>query len=155
MAKEIIIYAPFDGKVKELKDVEDPVFSKEMVGKGLAITPNQSVKTILAPIKGKVKVAFEGGHAYGIDFKKAELLLHIGIETVQLKGEGFEPKAKVGDKVKKDTILSGVNFKTIKEKAVSTDTLVLITTETIGDYKIERIAGKIVSAGDPLFKLVK
>ncbi len=156
MGKEIIILSPCDGKIKNLSKVSDETFAKEMVGKGFAVTPAASVKEIKSPIKkGKIKLAFEGGHAYGIDAKKVELLIHIGIETVGLKGEGFDQKAFKDDKIKKDSVLTGINLKVIKEKATSTDVMVLVTNETIGDYKIEKIAKSVVKAGEPLFKLVK
>ncbi len=156
MAKELVILSPFKGTVKELKDVEDPVFAGEMIGKGFAVTPDASETVAVSPVaKGKVKLAFETGHAYGIDAKMAELLIHIGIETVTLEGEGFDIRCKAGDKLKAGVELAGVDLKIIAEKAASTDTMVLVTNETIGDLKIERIAGETVEAGEPLFKLVK
>jgi glucose-specific phosphotransferase system IIA component len=155
MAKAIEILAPVTGKVKELAKVKDPVFAGEMVGKGFAITPDAKATEVVSPIaKGKVKLAFEGGHAYGIDAKKVELLIHIGIETVGLKGEGFDQKAFSGDKVKAGSVLTGIDLKILKEKAVSTDTMVLVTNETIGNYTIERVAGDTVKAGEVLFRLV-
>ncbi len=155
MAKELVIFSPFTGTVKELKNVEDPVFSGEMVGVGFAVTPDASETVAVSPVKkGKIKVAFETGHAYGIDAKSAEILIHIGIDTVSLEGEGFEAQVKVGDKVKEGAALAKVDLAVISEKAPSTDTMVLVTNETIGDYKIERIAGETVKAGEPLFKLV-
>ncbi len=156
MAKEIIVLSPFKGTVKELKDVNDPVFAGEMVGVGFAVTPDASETEAVSPIaKGKVEMAFDTGHAYGIDAKGAGLLIHIGLETVTLEGEGFDKKVKQGDKLKQGTVLTGVDLKVIGEKAASTDTMVLVTNETLGDWKIERIAGKTVEAGEPLYKLVK
>ncbi len=156
MGKIIEILAPVSGKVKELSKVEDPVFAGEMVGKGFAITPKKSETEIISPIaKGKIKVAFEGGHAYGIvTKKKVELLIHIGIETVGLKGEGFDPKVVVGDKIKTGTVLTEIDLGVLSKKAPSTDTMVLVTNETIGDYKIERVAKNTVKAGEVLYKLV-
>ncbi|NQX83356.1 MAG: PTS glucose transporter subunit IIA [Mycoplasmataceae bacterium] len=155
MKKEIIILSPCDGKVKNLNKVNDEIFAKEMVGKGFAITPSNKTTIMFSPvIKGKVKMAFEGGHAYGISVKKLDLLIHIGIETVNLKGEGFNQKSFLGDKLKNDSILTEVDLKKIKSKAVSTDTMVLVTNESIGNYTIERIAGSTVKAGEPLFKLI-
>lgn len=155
MAKEIIILSPVNGKVKQLSKVSDEVFAKEMIGKGFAVTPVASTKEVFSPTaKGKIKMAFEGGHAYGIDIKKAELLVHIGIDTVLLKGEGFTQKSFKGAKIKKDSILTEVNLKVIKEKAASTDIMIVVTNETIGSFKVERIAGDTVKAGEPLFKLI-
>ncbi len=156
MAKEILILSPMTGKVKELSKVNDEVFAGEMVGKGFAITPDAKITEVFSPVqKGKVKMAFEGGHAYGVTFKKIELLIHIGIDTVNLKGEGFEQKVSEGDKLSKDTVLTNVDIKKIKAKAKSIDTMVLVTNETIGDWKVERVAKDKVEAGEVLYKLVK
>lgn len=156
MAKEIIILSPVKGKVKELSKVDDPVFAGEMVGKGFAVTPAAKETQVVSPTaKGKIKLAFDGGHAYGIDIKKAEILIHIGVETVGLNGEPFDQKVFSGDKVKAGTVLTEMDLSIIKQKAKSTDTMVLITNDSIGDWKIERIAKTNVEAGEPLFKLVK
>lgn len=156
MAKEFIILSPFTGKVKELKDVSDPVFAEGMIGQGLAVAPEASETEALSPVAaGKVVSAFPTGHAYGIATKFAELLIHIGIDTVTLDGEGFEVMVKPGDKLKANTTLAKVDLVSIAKKAPSTDTMVLVTNESIGNLKIERIAGDTVKAGEPLFKLVK
>lgn len=157
MAKEILILSPFAGKVKELSKVEDEVFAGEMVGKGFAVTPKATETVAVSPIaKGKVALAFETGHAYGIATKGGpELLIHIGIDTVSLNGEGFEPQVSAGSKVKAGTVLVNVDLKSIAKAAPSTDTMVLVTNETLGDWKIERVAGATVEAGEVLYKLVK
>jgi len=156
MAKEILILAPMSGKVIELAKVKDEVFAGEMVGKGYAITPDQDTTEVLSPTaKGKVKMAFDGGHAYGVTIKKIELLIHIGLDTVNLKGEGFDQKSFEGDKLTKDTVLTKVDLKTIKAKAKSSDTMILVTNETLGDWKIEKVAGDKVKVGEVLFKLTK
>ncbi len=156
MAKEIIVLSPFTGKVKELKEVNDPVFAEEMVGVGFAVTPDLSETVAVSPIaKGKVEMAFDTGHAYGIDAKGAGLLIHIGIDTVSLGGEGFNKQVNTGSKIKAGTVLTEVDLKLISKKAPSIDTMVLTTNETLGDWKVERIAGETVQAGEPLYKLVK
>ncbi len=155
---EIIILSPFKGTIKKLKDVNDPVFSSEMVGKGFAVTPDLSEKFAVSPLeKGEIKLAFPTGHAYGIVDKKSgvELLIHIGIDTVALNGKGFKAHVKDGDKVSKGTKLADVNLKKISKKAPSTDTMVLVTLDSLKDWKIKKIAKDTVEAGEPLFKLVK
>ncbi len=153
---EIIILSPFKGTVKELKDVADPVFAEEMVGVGYAVTPDKSETQAVSPVaEGKVEMAFDTGHAYGIDANGAGLLIHIGLDTVTLEGEGFDKKVNADDVLTKGTVLTDVDLAVIEEKAISTDTMVLVTNETIGDWKIERIAGDTVEAGEPLYKLVK
>ena len=156
MAKEILILSPVTGKVKALSKVDDPVFAGEMVGKGFAVTPAKSETTVFSPVaKGKVKMAFEGGHAYGIESKKIELLVHIGLDTVGLKGEGFDQKVFTGNKVKSGQPLTMIDLGILSKKAKSTDTIVIVTNETIGDWKIERVAKTNVKAGEVLYKLIK
>jgi len=134
MAKELLILAPVSGKVKALSKVDDPVFSGEMVGKGFAITPSKSETQVISPVgKGKVKMAFEGGHAYGILLKPVELLLNIGLDTVGLKGEGFEQKVFTGDKLKKEKLITNIDLDILSKKAKSTDTIIIVTNETLGD----------------------
>ncbi len=154
---ELVILSPFTGTVKELSAVEDPVFAGEMVGKGFAVTPDASETVAVSPIaNGTVQMAFETGHAYGIDANgEAGLLIHIGIETVMLEGRGFDKQVNDGDALTEGTVLTGVDLGIIAAEAVSTDTMVLVTNETMGDWKIERVAGETVKAGEPLFKLVK
>ncbi len=156
MAKEIIILSPFKGAVKDLSEVNDEVFAGKFIGDGFAVTPDLSETMAVSPVKkGKVNMAFETGHAYGVDAKGAELLIHIGVDTVTLGGEGFEAQVAAGSKLKEGTPLVNVDLNLINGKAPSIDTMVLVTNESIGDWTIERIAGKTVEAGEPLYKLVK
>lgn len=156
MAKELIVYAPLSGKVKETSKVADPVFAEDMMGKGFAITPDLDQEEVLCPIKkGKLEVAFPTGHAYGVNGKVASILVHIGIDTVTLDGEGFERLSNQGDKVKLGQVLGKVDLKLVKSKAPSIDTMVIATMETLGEGTIERIAGNTVKAGEPLFKVIK
>ncbi len=157
MAKEILVLSPFAGEVKELSVVEDPVFAGEMIGKGFAVAPKETETVAVSPVvKGKVALAFGTGHAYGVATKGGpELLIHIGIDTVTLDGKGFDAQVAQGSKLKEGTPLVNVDLKTIAKEAPSTDTMVLVTNETLGDWTIERVAGKTVEAGEVLFKLVK
>ncbi len=153
---EIVILSPVNGTVKPLEKVEDEVFSQKMMGDGVAITPSDN--DFFSPLSnGEVKVAFGTGHAYGIESTQGpQVLIHIGIDTVNLKGEGFDAKVKVGSKVSSSTQIAVANIKEIKKKAPSIDTMVIIPTESIGEFKIEFIkeSGE-VKVGEPIFKLVK
>lgn len=157
MAKELLILSPVKGKVKELKKVDDETFAQEMMGPGIAVTPEEETTEVLAPIKGKIATAFSTGHAYGIFAKPAEILVHIGVDTVNLSGKGFEVKVSEAVKVKPGKVLCAVDMKEIK-KAKSTDTIIIITNfkdlEAKG-YSLEVVAKGNVEAGDVLFKLVK
>ena len=97
--KEVEIVSPVKGKLISIKEVPDVTFSEEMVGKGIAIIPEEN--EIYSPVEGKITTVFITGHAVGITTKEGiDLLIHIGMDTVNLKGEGFEVKVKDGKHVK-------------------------------------------------------
>jgi glucose-specific phosphotransferase system IIA component len=97
---EKIIYSPLTGKVLPLEEVPDPVFAKKIVGDGIAIEPSSNIA--YAPIDGIVSAVVKGGHALTIkDEGGLEILVHIGIDTIKLKGEGFQCFVKEGDRVRK------------------------------------------------------
>lgn len=98
--KQEVFVAPVAGEVVALEDVDDEVFASGSVGKGVAVKPSEG--TVVAPADGEVTMLFKTGHAVGITTASgAELLIHIGIDTVQLNGRGFTPQVKAGDVVKK------------------------------------------------------
>ncbi len=89
--KSLIIEMPFDGEVVDLSQVPDQVFSQKMLGDGFAIIPSKGVNTVKAPCDGEVVQIFPTNHAIGMKTKDGiEMIIHIGIDTVELKGEGFE-----------------------------------------------------------------
>jgi glucose-specific phosphotransferase system IIA component len=97
---EKIIYSPLTGKVLPLEEVPDPVFAQKIVGDGIAIEP--SLNIAYAPIDGTVSAVVKGGHALTIkDEDGLEILIHIGIDTVKLKGDGFKCYVKEGNRVRK------------------------------------------------------
>lgn len=158
MAKEVLILSPVKGKVKDITKVDDEMFAQEMMGPGMAITPAATTTEFVSPVvKGKVLTAFETGHAYGFLAKPAEILLHIGIDTVNLEGKGFDAKVAVGAKVKTGATIANVEMKEIK-KAKSVDSMIIVTNmkdlEGQG-WKMEKVATGAIEAGDVLFKLVK
>ncbi len=98
----INVMAPLDGNVAELETVPDEVFAQKMAGDGVAINPTGQIA--LAPIAGDLVKLFPGGHAFGIATDDGiELIVHIGLDTVELKGEGFENIAAEGQKVQVGT----------------------------------------------------
>ncbi len=124
--KEMIISSPVKGKVVALSEVPDETFSQEMLGKGIAIIPEE--KQFYAPVSGEVSVVFPTGHAIGLISEEAtELLIHIGLDTVQLNGEGFHVAVKQGQKVKQGDLLVEVDLEKIQEKGYSVITPVLVT----------------------------
>ena len=124
--KEIIISCPVKGKVVPLSEVPDETFSQEMLGKGVAIIPEQN--QFYAPASGEVSVVFPTGHAIGLTSEDGtELLIHIGLDTVQLNGEGFHVKVQQGQKIKQGDLLVEVDLDAIKEKGYSVITPILVT----------------------------
>lgn len=120
------VYAPCDGTVKPLSEVNDDVFSQEIMGKGIAIEP--STGNLYAPCDGTITVCFPTGHAIGLKSKNGtEILMHVGIDTVNLQGKYFSPQIKVNDEVKKGQLLLTFDLDKIKEAGYDTTTPVIIT----------------------------
>lgn len=123
--KEVEIVSPVNGRLISLKEVPDPTFSEEMVGKGVAIIPEG--KEIYSPVEGKITTVFITGHAVGITTKEGiDLLIHIGMDTVNLKGEGFEIKVKDGEHIKAGDLLIVADLDKLKEKGYKLETPVII-----------------------------
>lgn len=120
------LYAPITGKVIPLSEVEDEVFSSGALGQGLAIVP--AVGEVYAPCDGTISTFFPTGHAIGITAPDGgEVLIHVGMDTVELKGEGFTPKAKEGDKVKKGQLLLKFDMDFITSKGYKIVTPMIVT----------------------------
>lgn len=111
------IVAPATGIFEKLEELSDPVFSKGMMGRGFAIEAKN--ETIVSPIDGFVSSIFPTKHALGIKTKSGiELLVHVGIDTVELNGEGFDIKVQEGQKVKAGNTLMNIDF-VVFEKIIS------------------------------------
>ena len=124
--KEFEIFAPVKGKVIPIEEVPDDVFSKKIVGDGVAIKPCEG--KIYSPIDGEVVAIVDSLHAYGIRAENGlEILVHFGLETVNLNGEGFSACVKVGDKVKKGDLLSEVDLEFLEKNKINTITPVVIS----------------------------
>lgn len=117
--------SPAKGKIIALEEVPDKTFSQKLLGDGFAIDITDG--KIIAPISGKLKTVFPSGHAFGIKGANGEVLLHIGIDTVSLNGEGFDVKVKQGDFVKQGDVLVNVDLDKIHQLGKSTLTMVLFT----------------------------
>lgn len=152
------VYSPFDGEIVSLKKVPDKTFSDEIMGKGLAIIPSsKKVNSILE--KGELDLIFDTGHAY--IFKSEEgtsLLLHIGIDSINLKDSSkkdvpiFKINSKKGDKLKKDLDISEINLNNLEKYAKSPITPIIALNETLEGRNVEIIAKKgKVKKGDLLF----
>lgn len=124
--KKSMIVSPLKGMVKPLSEVEDEAFSSGALGQGIAIEPMEGKLT--APADGTISAFFPTGHAIGMTTEDgAEILMHVGMNTVKLEGKYFTPKAKQGDHVKKGQVLLEFDIQKIKKAGYSTVTPVLIT----------------------------
>ena len=120
------LVAPVNGKSLPLSEVPDPVFAQKMAGDGLAMDPADDI--IVAPADGELTLVFNTKHAFAMTLDNGiELLVHIGIETVSLNGEGFEQLAEAGTKVKAGTPIIKVDREFVKSKNLPLITPVLIT----------------------------
>ncbi len=123
--KKSKIIAPQSGECVALDMVPDPVFAEKILGDGVAIIPTDD--EVKAPVSGTVVQIAETLHAYSILSEDGlEVLVHIGLDTVELSGEGFSPKVKVGDKVAAGDILCTADIKFIAEKGYKTHTPVVV-----------------------------
>ena len=149
--KKHVIGSPAKGKAVSLKEVNDPTFAEEMLGKGAAVIPEEG--KIYAPADGEIGMVFDTLHAISMttDFG-AELLIHVGLDTVKMKGDGFTGHVKAGDHVKKGDLLLEVDLEKVKAAGYDTITPVLVCNTQ--DYaSVEGIESAHVNAGDDLIEL--
>ena len=126
LENRVKIYSPLQGEVIALNKVNDQVFSQEIMGKGVAIIPTEN--KVVSPVNGKISVMFPTGHAIGIISEEGvELLIHIGLDTVNLNGQHFNPRVQVGAEVKVGDILVEFDHEAIKEAGFDIVTPVIIT----------------------------
>ena len=124
--KDIVVSSPLEGEMVPLDKVPDPVFSQKMMGDGFAVIPANG--TVVSPVDGEVLSIFPTKHAVNLkDASGLEILIHVGLETVNLKGEGFTSFVSDGETVKKGQKLLEVDFDAIKEKVPSIITPVVFT----------------------------
>ncbi len=124
--KAEVVASPMKGIVKELSECGDEAFSSGVLGMGLAIEPSEG--KVYAPFDGEIETFFPTGHAMGLKSEKGtELLIHIGIDSVKLEGEGFFPKKKQGDKIKKGELLLTFDIETIRNAGCSIMSPVVVT----------------------------
>lgn len=148
---EISITSPVEGKVIPLTEVKDSTFAQEILGKGAAIIPEKGV--VYAPFDGKVDAVFETGHALGLVSEDGvELLVHVGIDTVNLKGKHFTPKKKSGDTMKKGDILLEFDIDKIKADGYDVTTPIIIS-NTEQFAKVKACEDKVVTKESKLLSV--
>jgi len=150
--KDETIFAPLSGKMIALEEVPDPVFSQKMMGDGIAIEPAEGV--VVSPVEGEVIQLFHTKHAIGIrSITGAEILIHIGLETVSMNGEGFEAHVKEGDKVNVGDKLISCDLELIKEKAASTITPMVVTNGDILESMEKSPSGEVTRGSSKVFEI--
>ena len=118
--------SPIVGEVVALNEVNDPVFSSGVMGQGIAVKPSKGV--VYAPADAEIAIAFPTGHAYGLKTDNgAEILIHVGIDTVSMNGEGFEAKVSQGDRVKAGDVIGTFDSEAIAANGLDDTTMVIIT----------------------------
>lgn len=137
------IIAPVSGKVIPMEEVADPTFAGKVLGDGFAIVPEDSV--IKSPINGTVELMYETGHAVGLSTDHGkEILIHIGIDTVAMNGDGFHIIAKTGQNVKCGDPLVEVDFEKIRKAGKSDSVIVIVTSgEKVETRKVEKVKSGI------------
>ena len=145
------IQTPIVGNVVALENVDDPVFSSGAMGQGIAVKPSQGV--VYAPADAEVSIAFATGHAYGLKTANgAEILIHVGIDTVTMNGEGFEQKVSQGDKVKAGDVLGTFDSNKIAAAGLD-DTTMVIVTNTADYASVTPVASGSVVKGDAIIEV--
>lgn len=149
---EYLLGSPAKGQAVPLSQVNDPTFSEGMLGDGVAVIPSEG--KIYAPMDGEVGMVFDTLHAVSLTADcGAEILIHVGLDTVTMKGEGFTGHVQAGDKVKKGDLLLEVDLEKVKAAGFDTITPILIC--NTDDYeKVEGLAGKDVVPGDDVIRII-
>ena len=151
MCSGLCIYAPMNGETVALESVPDPVFSDKALGDGIAILPTDG--KIYSPVDGILTVVAETKHAFGYQTKDGvDILVHVGLETVSLKGEGFKVYVKEGDSVKKGDLVGEVDLKFLREKNINSVTMILICGGADG-LEMNKQAGKTKAGKTEILRL--
>ena len=153
LVSDEVLAAPVSGTAESLRDVKDQVFSAEIMGKGAAFIPTDD--QVLAPADGTITVTYDSKHAYGIKTTDgAEVLIHLGLDTVNLNGEHFTTNVKKGDTVHQGDLLGTFDVKALK--AANYDPTVMLVITNTADYaNVERLKAQQVTAGDQIVALTE
>lgn len=149
---EKIVYSPLKGKVIPLSEVGDPVFSEGMMGPGVGIQPEEG--SLYAPVNGEITVAFPTGHAVALKSEDGmEVLIHIGLDTVKLNGDGFHIHVAEGDTVKAGDLLVSFDIQKITAAGYPVTTMVLVSNAAEVGTMTDPASGT-VSVRDRLYTFV-
>ena len=143
-----VLYSPINGKIKPLDLVNDDVFSKRMLGDGVALIPSDN--KILSLVDGVIKMVYDTQHAIGITTSTGvDILIHIGIDTVSLKGAPFKTQVRVGDHVRKGTLLTKVDWDYIYDNGYEKIIIIIIINKQINLQK----ENGFINIGTPLLTI--
>ncbi len=147
--KKVPVFSPFTGKVVPIEEVPDPVFSAKMIGEGLAVQPQTGMA--VAPIQGKLVVLHSAGHAFAVQAENEPVgvLVHIGLDTVKMKGEGFTRLASVGDEVAIGQPVVQFDIDAITRAGYSTISPVVLP-DLLEGFQVEKSAASQVVGGEDI-----
>lgn len=147
-----VLTAPIAGEVVSCKEIPDPTFAKEMLGKGLGIIPSEG--KLYAPCDGSIDMVFDTKHAITMSgCMGADLLVHIGLDTVKLQGKPFTVHTAPGAAVKQGDLLIEFDLEAVKAAGLNPITPLVICNSD--NFKVTCMTGKTVKAGDPIIELKK
>ena len=145
------VLAPISGRAVPLAEVPDEVFAEGMAGQGGAIVPDASGEAV-APLSGTLVKLFEGGHAFGIQSDEGvELIVHLGLDTIEMQGGGFERIATEGDRVDAGQPIVRFDIEAIRAAGYDPVTPVVVTNPD--EHRVGEARTGEVEAGDPLFEV--
>lgn len=145
------VLAPVSGNAIPMSDVPDEVFAGGLAGDGAAIVPSGSGEAV-APVSGKLVKLFEGGHAFGIATEEGvELIVHLGLDTIEMEGEGFEKLAAQGDEVEAGEPIVRFDLEAINSAGYDPVSPVVVTNSD--EHAVDGRRTGEVQAGDPLFEV--
>ena len=149
----MILLAPLAGTIRDLADVPDPVFAERLLGDGVAIAPDLAeILVAHAPCDGDVVKVFPGGHAIVIDGGVGPFLLHFGLETVELHGEGLRPCVAEGDRVAAGAPIVEIQAAALRERGINlVSPIVGISAQAV---RLLAPAGSRITLGEPLLELL-
>jgi len=144
----VTVHSPLAGAVVPLEQVGDAMFAEKVMGDGVAVRPTEG--EVVAPVAGRLEKLFPGGHGMAIETAEGvQVLIHVGLETVQLQGDGFELVATEGDDVAVGDVLVRVDLDRLAELDVDIISPIVI----ISDHEVTGRSSGQVTSGDPLFEV--
>lgn len=152
-AKTISLKAVEDGRTIPMDEVNDQTFAQELLGPGIAIVPSNG--TVVSPINGTIATVMDTKHAVCIQAEDGlELIVHAGLDTVELNGKYYQTYKEIGDQVKAGDVLLEFDLEEITKAGYDVTTPIVIT--NLGDYKITKcLTGQQVKAGEEVIQLTK